>query len=277
MRLRLKKKNVFWSHISVAGQGCRVSPSSEECWCYKYRSTLHAGNKKEAKTALSRNGRKNPIVCVNLLLRLVFFSAPLLFGPVETYPVWCIKPQRRSQETYVHSLKKYIYIYIYLCSESARPSTNTRLVLKPCDDRRYPLADIGGQLIERLKCIQCFGDGKVAVPRSIIVRVLFSFFWALSHLAPPNTNMPSVSKTSNMSQTCHRYSLVDVGGQRSERRKWMHCFDDVKAVIFLVGLSGYHQVSLIAACHPAAGLPNCLGHNLRSRRTNHCCCCCFSF
>ncbi|CAM9909503.1 unnamed protein product, partial [Choristocarpus tenellus] len=40
----------------------------------------------------------------------------------------------------------------------------------------------------------------------------------------------------------HRYSLVDVGGQRSERRKWMHCFDDVKAIVFLVGLSGYHQV-----------------------------------
>lgn len=39
-----------------------------------------------------------------------------------------------------------------------------------------------------------------------------------------------------------RYSLVDVGGQRSERRKWMHCFDDVKAIVFLVGLSGYHQV-----------------------------------
>ncbi|CAM9449006.1 unnamed protein product [Pylaiella littoralis] len=40
----------------------------------------------------------------------------------------------------------------------------------------------------------------------------------------------------------YTYSLVDVGGQRSERRKWMHCFDDVKAVVFLVGLSGYHQV-----------------------------------
>jgi len=40
----------------------------------------------------------------------------------------------------------------------------------------------------------------------------------------------------------HRYNIVDVGGQRSERRKWIHCFDDVKAIIFLVGLSGYNQV-----------------------------------
>jgi hypothetical protein len=40
-----------------------------------------------------------------------------------------------------------------------------------------------------------------------------------------------------------RLHLVDVGGQRSERRKWIHCFQDVTAVLFLVGLSGYSQVS----------------------------------
>ena len=35
------------------------------------------------------------------------------------------------------------------------------------------------------------------------------------------------------------YQLFDVGGQRSERRKWLHCFDDVEAVLFVVALSGY--------------------------------------
>jgi G-protein alpha subunit len=39
-------------------------------------------------------------------------------------------------------------------------------------------------------------------------------------------------------RTCCLLQLVDVGGQRSERRKWIHCFDDVKAIIFLEGLSG---------------------------------------
>eukprot|EP01098_Paradermamoeba_levis_P006994 TRINITY_DN2900_c0_g1_i3.p1 TRINITY_DN2900_c0_g1~~TRINITY_DN2900_c0_g1_i3.p1 ORF type:complete len:347 (-),score=73.12 TRINITY_DN2900_c0_g1_i3:169-1209(-) len=34
--------------------------------------------------------------------------------------------------------------------------------------------------------------------------------------------------------------LVDVGGQRSERRKWMGCFEDVTTVIFCVAVSDYN-------------------------------------
>lgn len=37
---------------------------------------------------------------------------------------------------------------------------------------------------------------------------------------------------------CH-FRLFDVGGQRSERRKWIHCFGDVKAVLFVAALSAY--------------------------------------
>ncbi|KAG0145658.1 hypothetical protein CROQUDRAFT_658450, partial [Cronartium quercuum f. sp. fusiforme G11] len=39
-----------------------------------------------------------------------------------------------------------------------------------------------------------------------------------------------------------RYRMVDVGGQRSERRKWIHCFEHVIAIIFLVAISGYDSV-----------------------------------
>jgi len=37
------------------------------------------------------------------------------------------------------------------------------------------------------------------------------------------------------------FRMMDVGGQRSERRKWIHCFDQVTAVIFCVGTSEYDQ------------------------------------
>ncbi len=33
--------------------------------------------------------------------------------------------------------------------------------------------------------------------------------------------------------------MVDVGGQRSERKKWIHCFEGVTAIVFCVSLSAY--------------------------------------
>jgi guanine nucleotide-binding protein G(i) subunit alpha len=36
--------------------------------------------------------------------------------------------------------------------------------------------------------------------------------------------------------------MFDVGGQRSERKKWMHCFENVTAVVFLAAISEYDQV-----------------------------------
>lgn len=38
------------------------------------------------------------------------------------------------------------------------------------------------------------------------------------------------------------FAVLDVGGARGERRKWMHCFDDVQAVVFAAGLPEYRQV-----------------------------------
>jgi len=37
------------------------------------------------------------------------------------------------------------------------------------------------------------------------------------------------------------FRMLDVGGQRSERRKWIHCFDAVTAVVFCAALSAYDQ------------------------------------
>ncbi|XP_013861965.1 guanine nucleotide-binding protein subunit alpha-14 [Austrofundulus limnaeus] len=49
-----------------------------------------------------------------------------------------------------------------------------------------------------------------------------------------------IEYTFDMSKAIFR--MVDVGGQRSERRKWIHCFESVTSIIFLAALSEYDQV-----------------------------------
>jgi len=36
------------------------------------------------------------------------------------------------------------------------------------------------------------------------------------------------------------FHMFDVGGQRDERRKWIQCFNDVTAIIFITDMSGYN-------------------------------------
>ncbi|KAI8145013.1 guanine nucleotide binding protein, alpha subunit [Fennellomyces sp. T-0311] len=51
-------------------------------------------------------------------------------------------------------------------------------------------------------------------------------------------------KTTGIVETTFRngpivYRMCDVGGQRSERKKWIHCFENVASVLFVVAISGY--------------------------------------
>ena len=38
------------------------------------------------------------------------------------------------------------------------------------------------------------------------------------------------------------FLILDVGGQRSERKKWIHCFEGVTAILFCVSMSEYDQL-----------------------------------
>ena len=55
------------------------------------------------------------------------------------------------------------------------------------------------------------------------------------------------SHTSGISETFFqmqdfKVGLIDVGGQATERRKLLHCFETVSAVLFVVAMSEYDQV-----------------------------------
>jgi guanine nucleotide-binding protein G(i) subunit alpha len=40
----------------------------------------------------------------------------------------------------------------------------------------------------------------------------------------------------------NKFKMFDVGGQRNERKKWIHCFESVTAVLFVAAISEYDQV-----------------------------------
>lgn len=78
----------------------------------------------------------------------------------------------------------------------------------------------------------------------------FSFFRNLNRITSekyiPNTTdvLRSRVRTVGVVETEFKVNdfvirMYDVGGQRSERRKWIHCFEDVKALLFVVAISEY--------------------------------------
>jgi guanine nucleotide-binding protein G(i) subunit alpha len=79
------------------------------------------------------------------------------------------------------------------------------------------------------------------------------YFTAIDRMAQPGylptdqDILRSRVKTTGITETTFKvgeltYKLFDVGGQRSERKKWIHCFENVTALVFLVSLSEYDQM-----------------------------------
>ncbi|KAI8804579.1 guanine nucleotide binding protein, alpha subunit [Cladochytrium replicatum] len=79
------------------------------------------------------------------------------------------------------------------------------------------------------------------------------YFEAIDRIAAPNFTptdqdvLRSRVKTTGITESSFHigdltYRMFDVGGQRSERKKWIHCFENVTAIVFLVAISEYDQV-----------------------------------
>ena len=73
----------------------------------------------------------------------------------------------------------------------------------------------------------------------------------------------SHSSKKSLYQFLRYLRMYDVGGQRSERKKWIHCFEGVTAVIFCAALSGYDTVLAENEEMVSSNKRKKLTHNLR--------------
>ncbi|KAI9172450.1 putative beta-glucosidase M [Paramyrothecium foliicola] len=70
--------------------------------------------------------------------------------------------------------------------------------------------------------------------------------WADEYVPNDQDLLRSRLRTTGITETVFdlgqlTYRMFDVGGQRSERKKWIHCFENVNCLLFLVAISGYDQ------------------------------------
>jgi GTPase SAR1 family protein len=60
---------------------------------------------------------------------------------------------------------------------------------------------------------------------------------------PPHCNTTGIEQhTCTLPRSARSFELVDVGGMRNARRKWIHVFDDVDVVVFVIAVSEYDEV-----------------------------------
>ncbi|OBA27766.1 guanine nucleotide binding protein, alpha subunit [Hanseniaspora valbyensis NRRL Y-1626] len=72
-------------------------------------------------------------------------------------------------------------------------------------------------------------------------------FSRIDYLASDVDILKGRIKTSGITETnfqinSREFKVLDAGGQRSERRKWIHCFEGITCVLFVVAVSEYDQM-----------------------------------
>lgn len=143
------------------------------------------------------------------------------------------------------------YVVEYGDSRRRRPAEETDLLLtaseRPSRAQVAEAIDILWRLDEGIQaCMQRSNEFQLEVNAKYYFENIFTYAQK-DYLATDRDILVGRIKTTGITETVFNvrgmdFHMFDVGGQRSERRKWIHCFDNVTTILYVIAASEYDQV-----------------------------------
>ncbi|XP_063003446.1 guanine nucleotide-binding protein subunit alpha-15-like [Elgaria multicarinata webbii] len=162
---------------------------------------------------------------VKVVHQNIFMSIQAMIQAMDTLRIAYAEPENVQNAKLLLEVDAYKMTMMEACHASMIGSLWKDTGIRTCYRRRreYHLLDSTAYFLSNLDRIAA--DGYVPSSQDIL-----------------RTRVP----TTGINEYCFSVQkvtlrIVDVGGQRSERRKWIHCFENVIALIYLASLSEYDQ------------------------------------
>lgn len=176
--------------------------------------------------------------CVSAVLTLLSFHCALCAEYTRTCRSF-LEIVRNLDLTLAHRSERYVGVilaesdYMPDEDEDADPSSTVLHALRTL--RRDPVIEV---LLQRSSELL---DDSIPFYLSFIDRL------ATPNYLPTDEEIIAVRMRTPMFETSFRagevtYRVVDFSVQRSDRRKWIHCFEGVEAVLFFASLNGYDEM-----------------------------------
>jgi guanine nucleotide-binding protein subunit alpha len=138
-------------------------------------------------------------------------------------------------------------------TDSAKPSADLITKTEPNDFAER--SSLGEAVSDAMRCLWMDSGFQIAVARSHDLPFhenMLYFYNSIDLVSTPGwipcdqDFLQARFRTTGIAETTFKLGatnlrMVDVGGQRSERKKWIHCFEDVSCMLFVAAISGYDQ------------------------------------
>ncbi|XP_030073352.1 guanine nucleotide-binding protein subunit alpha-15 isoform X2 [Microcaecilia unicolor] len=155
----------------------------------------------------------------------IFMSIQAMIGAMETLRVPYTWEENKHHGKFVNEMDAYQVIVLEKQHAKAIQSIWNDPGIRMCYERRreYHLLDSASYYLSNLERIA--QDGYLPTDEDIL------------RIRMPTTGINEYCFSVEKMQL----RIVDVGGQKSERKKWIHCFENVISLIYLASLSEYDQ------------------------------------